>query len=138
MQPDPDVIEAFQFLQEQGINIALLSNERVARVEMYLEQTQMRPFFETIVVSEEIGIEKPDLRIFQEVLAHLHIPGEELAMFGDNDIADGACKQLGITFVLVTGYRNAAWIWEQGASHQPNYMIEKITRPALQEFLQQH
>lgn len=137
MRPDQDVIAAFQFLQEQEIQIALLSNERVARVEMYLEQTGMRPFFETIVVSEGVGVEKPDLRIFQEVLDRLQIPGAELAMFGDNDIADGACKQLGCTFVLVTGYRNADWIWEQGDPHQPDYMIEKVTRPALQAFLQQ-
>ena len=86
----------FQFLQEQGIKIALLSNERVASVDMYLEQTEMQSFFETIVISEGIGIEKPDRRIFQEVLDRLHIPGEELAMFGDNDIAGRApAKQLG-------------------------------------------
>jgi HAD superfamily hydrolase (TIGR01549 family) len=131
--PDRDILETFQFLRERAIKIALLSNERVDRVDCYMEQTGFREFFETIIVSEGIGVEKPDLRIFEEALTRLKIPGQELVMFGDNAIADGACQQLGITFVLVTCYRNNTWIWEEGEPHKPDYIIQKITRSALEK-----
>lgn len=75
------------------------------------------------------------LGIFQEALNRLDVTGEEVVMFGDNDIADGACKQLGITFVLVTGYKNTAWFWEKGNPQKPDYIMEKITRRAVEEFL---
>jgi putative hydrolase of the HAD superfamily len=133
--PDRDIFETFQFLRERAIKIALLSNERVDRVDCYMEQTGFREFFETIIVSEGIGVEKPDLRIFEEALNRLKIPGKEMVMFGDNAIADGACKQLGITFVLVTGYKNNTWIWEEGEPHKPDYVIEKITRSALETLI---
>jgi FMN phosphatase YigB (HAD superfamily) len=114
--PDRDIFETFQFLRERAIKIALLSNERVDRVDCYMEQTGFREFFET-------------------ALKRVKIPGKEMVMFGDNAIADGACKQLGITFVLVTGYKNNTWIWEEGEPHKPDYVIEKITRSALETLI---
>ncbi len=133
--PDRDIQEAFQFLKDKGIKIALLSNERVDRVDCYIEQTGFGAFFETIIVSEGIGIEKPDLRIFEEALKRLEITGEEMVMFGDNDIADGASKHLGIFFVLVTRYKNKAWVWEEGHPQKPDYIMEKITKKAMEEFI---
>ncbi|MGD9182177.1 MAG: hypothetical protein PVG15_11935, partial [Desulfobacterales bacterium] len=65
----------------------------------------------------------------------LDIKGEEMAMFGDNEIADGAAKKLGIFFILVTGYMNKSWIWEKGSSYAPDYIMEKITRKDMEGFL---
>ena len=56
-------------------------------------------------------------------------------MFGDNEIADGACKKLGIYFVLVKDYMTKDWIWEKGSPHTPDYIMEKITRKDMVAFL---
>jgi HAD superfamily hydrolase (TIGR01549 family) len=88
IQPDKDIVAALQFLKKKNMRLALLSNESVERVDAYLEKTNLRHFFDAIVVSARIGIEKPDLRFFQEALNQLNIQGEEMAMFGDNAIAD--------------------------------------------------
>ncbi|MBC8247026.1 MAG: HAD-IA family hydrolase [Deltaproteobacteria bacterium] len=135
IHPDQNVLETFEFLKQKGIRIALLSNESVLRVEAYLDKTDLRHYFDTIIVSAGIGIEKPDLRFFQEALNRLTISSEEMVMFGDNAIADGVCKKLGIFFVLVTGYRNQNWVWEQGESFQPDYVMEKVTRKDMEMFL---
>jgi putative hydrolase of the HAD superfamily len=135
MEPDPGIAETFMFLRDKGIRIALLSNERTIRVDAYLEKTKLRPFFDAIVVSESIGIEKPDHRIFQEVLTRLDVRGEEVAMFGDNQIADGAGKALGFLFVLVTAYLNHDWVWEEGQPYRPDHVMGKITPAEMAEFL---
>ena len=135
IQPDKDVADALQFLKEKNIQIALVSNESAERVDAYMEKTNLGHFFDSIIVSARIGIEKPDLRIFQEVLNRLNIQGEEMVMFGDNQIADGASKQLGIFFVLVTGYMSRDWIWEKGNPHAPDYVMEKISRKNMEAFL---
>lgn len=133
--PDPDVVEALQYLRDNGIRLALLSNERLARVEAYMEKTDLSHCFDTIIVSEAVGMEKPDPRIFQEVLYRLDATGEETVMFGDNDVADGACTQLGIFFVLVTAYRNEDWIWENGSGIKPGYIMKNISQKEIQFFL---
>jgi HAD superfamily hydrolase (TIGR01549 family) len=135
IHPDQDVVAALQLLKERNLRLALLSNESVERVDAYLEKTDLRHFFDTIVVSARIGIEKPDLRFFQEALNQLDIKGAEMAMFGDNEIADGAAKKLGIFFILVTGYMNKNWIWEKGNPYLPDYIMEKITPKDMEAFL---
>ena len=109
--PDNDVVDTFSLLKDKNLRIALLSNERVCRVDSYMEKTNIGHFFDAIIVSENMGIEKPDPRIFQETLNRLSIEADEMVMFGDNLISDGACKKLGIFFVLVTAYMNKNWIW---------------------------
>ena len=135
IHPDKDIVDALQLLRQEKFRIALLSNESVARVDAYLGKTNLRPFFDHIIVSEEIGIEKPDLRFFQEALNRLNIDSEEMVMFGDNEIADGASKELGIYFVLVTAYMTRDWIWEKGDPHKPDYIMEKITKKNMAALL---
>ena len=135
IHPDQDIVASLQLLKEKNMRLALLSNESVERVDAYLEKTDLRHFFDAIVVSARIGIEKPDHRFFQEALNQLNIKGEEMAMFGDNEIADGAAKKLGIFFVLATNYMNKTWIWERGRSYAPDYIMENITRKNMEAFL---
>ena len=135
IQPDKDVVDALQLLKEKNMRIALLSNESAERVDAYMAKTKLAHFFDSIIVSARVGIEKPDLRFFQEALNRLNIKGEEMVMFGDNEIADGASKKMGIFFVLVTGYMNQDWIWEKGNPHSPDYVMQKITRKNMEAFL---
>ena len=135
IHPNKDIVGTFQLLKEKNIRIALLSNESVVRIDSYMEKTKLRHFFDAIIVSASIGIEKPDPRFFQEALNRLKINSQEMVMFGDNEIADGACKKLGIFFVLVTGYMNKTWIWEEGNLFQPDYIMKKITRKDMETFL---
>ena len=135
IHPDKDILDTLQFLKQENIRIALLSNESVARVDAYLDKTNMRAFFDTVIVSEGIGIEKPDLRFFQEVLNRLDIKSEEMVMFGDNEIADGASKKLSIYFVLVKAYMTKDWIWEKGDPCTPDYIMENITKENMAAFL---
>ena len=135
IQPDQDVVNALQLLKKRNIRVALLSNESAERVDAYMKKTNLGHFFDSIIVSASIGIEKPDLRIFQEALNRLNVRGEEMVMFGDNEIADGASKKLGIFFVLVTGYMNQDWIWEKGNPHSPDYVMKKITGKNMATFL---
>jgi putative hydrolase of the HAD superfamily len=135
IHPDKNIVDTLRLLRQRNIRIALLSNESVARVDAYLDKTNLRHFFDAIIVSEGIGIEKPDLGFFQEALNRLDIKSEEMVMFGDNEIADGASKKLGIYFVLVTAYMTKDWIWEKGNPHTPDYIMEKITKENMAAFL---
>ncbi len=136
IHPDKDIVDAFRLIKERNMKIALMSNERSCRVDAYLEKTKLAPYFDAVIVSEGIGVEKPDLRVFKEALRRLDIEGHQMVLFGDNEVADGACKQLGIFFVLVTAYKNKGWIWEDGNPHQPDHVLEKITQKDMAKFLQ--
>jgi HAD superfamily hydrolase (TIGR01509 family) len=132
---DPGLPDALDFLASRGLRLAILSNERTERVEAFLGRTGLSARFDAVVVSEAVGVEKPDERIFRIALQRLGTAAAETAMFGDNDVADGACRLVGMPFVLVTQYRNKEWRWETGDAHAPDYVMERITRPHLEAFL---
>jgi HAD superfamily hydrolase (TIGR01509 family) len=135
MQLEPDVREALTVLRERGLKTALLTNESSQRVQALFEHTNSRDLFDEVVISEEVGYEKPDPRFFQEALNRLGIEAADLVMFGDNEIADGGCKELGILFVLVTALKKPGWGWEQGTAHQPDYRIERIDVDSIDRFI---
>ena len=131
----PETAGALSWLRARGLKTALVTNESVARVDAFLAKTDGAALFDQVIVSQAVGHEKPDPAIFREVLARLDLRGPELVMLGDNEVADGACRGLGIRFVLVTGFKHAGWGWERGAAYEPDCVIERIDIPSLQRVL---
>ena len=48
----------------------------------------MEPYFETLTVSEEVGVKKPNPEIFQYALRKAHATAEESLMIGDEMAVD--------------------------------------------------
>lgn len=133
-----DVQSTMGMLASMGIKRAILSNERAVRVDAYLETTGFGPLFDTVVVSERVGSEKPDPGIFREALRRLEVPSEQadsVLMFGDNSIADGACTREGMRFVLVRGYHTRDWYFEQGSEFHPEFEIDRVTPERVKELI---
>lgn len=66
-----------------------------------LQQCALDPYFEHIIISEDIGYNKPDVRIFREAERLANTNREECLMIGDNFNTD------------IVGAKNAGWqsIW---------------------------
>jgi putative hydrolase of the HAD superfamily len=134
---DGTVVRAFRFLKSRGIKTALISNESSKRVEAYLNETRSGDLFDAIVVSQNAGTEKPRPEIFQIALKRLGVQASQTAMFGDNEVADGACKELGMLFVQVIGYKDEHWQWEEGTSFRPDYVLQRVTARSLRKLLRE-
>ena len=131
----PAIRDGLAWLREQGVQRAILSNERSVRVEGWFSATGTRELFDVVFVSESAGVEKPDERFFSGALERIGVPAEEVLMFGDNTIADGACQNLGIRFVHVTAYSTQRWYFERGDVHQPDYVLSEISPAGLRRCL---
>jgi putative hydrolase of the HAD superfamily len=136
MKLEPGAVEALVHLRNRGLKTALLTNESTERVEALFDKTQIRGLFDEVVISQDIQCEKPNPRFFQEALLRLGVEPTEMAMLGDNEIADGACKALGIWFVMVTALKRPGWGWERGNQYPPDYVIEKLSADSIDRFLQ--
>jgi len=78
-------------LRATGLRLAVVSNFD-ARLPRLLADAGLADHFETIVYSQEIGVEKPHPAIFEELLERLALPAEQVAHVGDSrrDDAEGA------------------------------------------------
>ncbi len=127
--------EALVMVRSRGYKLALISNERTVRVDAFLDKTQSRELFDAILVSEAVGIEKPDLEIFRLACDRLGVDPGGLLMFGDNDIADGACKRLGSRYARVAAFHNTRWYWESGSSYEPDHVVSRVAPGPVGELL---
>jgi len=83
----PNAHETLAYLQDR-YQLHLISNGFKEACEKKLAHSNLSPYFKTIVISEIVGINKPDPRIFQHALQNGEAKKEEAVMIGDNLDAD--------------------------------------------------
>lgn len=83
----PNAHETLGYLQDR-YTLHLISNGFKEACEKKLEHSKLAPYFDTIVISEIVGINKPDRRIFEHALKNGKAIKEEAVMIGDNIDAD--------------------------------------------------
>jgi len=77
------------FLQQKGCRMLLLTNGLKAVQRPRHEQSPIKAFFEDIVISEEVGVAKPDPYIFEVAFGKLGNPEKsDVLMVGDNPSSD--------------------------------------------------
>lgn len=122
---------ALRWAKSKGLKTAIASNDRAERLHAIVEAHKVKKLLDAIVVSEEVRVEKPELKFFEITLKRLCVRGDEAIMFGDNPISDGACKELGIKFVQVTKYR-PPYIMELGKEYEPDLVINEVNKKNVQ------
>jgi len=68
--------------------LGLISKGRTIGQTRKIEQTNIRGYFETILVSETEGIKKPDTRIFERCLQRMNVQAAHAIYIGDNPVND--------------------------------------------------
>lgn len=96
-----DSLPALQELQALGLLLGVLSNFG-AHLRGLLEHLGLLPFFEFVLVSAEVGLAKPDPRIFDLVVEEVGVPRDRLLYVGDHmgDDIEGAWDS-GLDAVLI-------------------------------------
>lgn len=78
-----------QTLREQGYRLAIISNAGDDNdVQSLVNNANIRPYFEIILSSANLGIRKPNPRIFEIALEKLHAAPNQAVMVGDTLGAD--------------------------------------------------
>lgn len=100
----PEVIDIMQTLREQGHRVVVLSNTNALHTTFWPDEyPQIYAAADHVYLSQEMGMRKPEARIYQRVLEQEGFSAADAVFFDDNaDNIEGA-NQLGIASVLVTG-----------------------------------
>lgn len=104
--------------------IGLITNGRTAIQYGKINQLGIADDFDTILVSEEAGIKKPDPRIFEMALINLDLSPNECVYVGDHPVNDmeGASKA-----GMETIWIKVNQPWREGLSVTPKYTIKRLS-----------
>lgn len=84
---NPDARETLQWLRKQNMRIGLICNTGITpgfALRRFLSQIGIAEFFDSMIFSDEVGIRKPDPRIFRQAAKELKSKPCELIHVGDN------------------------------------------------------
>lgn len=79
----PDATETLNHLKSK-YSLGIITNGHSNIQNQKIDHTKIRPFFDDIIVSGEVSIEKPDEKIFQMSCSNLKIKSSECVYVGDN------------------------------------------------------
>ncbi|MCD6358622.1 MAG: HAD family hydrolase [Dehalococcoidia bacterium] len=102
-----DVLPTVSKLKEQGLALGMITNN-TKEIHKSCEMLGLTQYLGTAITSDEVGVGKPDLRIFNAALEQVKVKAEEAMHVGDqyNSDVEGA-RRAGIQPVLLD--RNNNW-----------------------------
>jgi putative hydrolase of the HAD superfamily len=108
-----DVLPAFRRLRKRGLRLGLISNWD-SRLAGLIEGLGLAGELDTIVSSADVGLHKPDPRIFELACERLDVEPEQAAHVGDHHYADivGA-SAVGMSPVLIDRHSDLR-VWQPG------------------------
>lgn len=122
---EPDVLATLRDLREAGYRMGLVSNIslRPDLMRADLERMGLGQYLDATVFSSEVGVRKPDPRIFQEALERLGTDPAETAFVGDRlyDDVSGA-RAAGMRTVLTRQFRK-----EDDPENSPDAVISHLS-----------
>jgi len=79
------------------VKVAIITNGTTQRQKAKIRNTNLNNYFDTIIISEEVGFAKPDKRIFELALNKLNVHPEDALFVGDDIEKDiGGCQNADI------------------------------------------
>ncbi|MDN4617918.1 HAD family hydrolase [Paenibacillus sp. PsM32] len=122
--PDSDAVEVLKELKRKGYKLALISNCSSDVKEM-ISTSMISSYISDLILSAEVGIMKPDPKIFQYAATRLGLTCEQCVYIGDghDNELEGA-KQSGMHPILVD--RGNEIKWEGDRIQRLSSLLQKV------------
>lgn len=115
-------LEALEYLKKHNIKLGLITNGSIHSQNSKIDQVQLRPYFDVILVSDEVQLLKPDTRIFELVLNKLCVSPNSSWYVGDHPINDvQGALDAGLNAIWLSGFM----AWEDHLA-KPQYTIDSL------------
>jgi putative hydrolase of the HAD superfamily len=116
-QAVPGAIALATALKQAGVAFVIVTNNVTREQQLKLERCGLLPFVDALITSEDVGVTKPDARIFDAALAAARATPAEAVMLGDSWPTDVAGAR-------ASGLR-AVWLNRAGAA-APDTTVAEI------------
>lgn len=90
----------FQTLKKSGYRLAIVSNHH-SWLNSFLKENNLFDFFDTVVISEDVGVKKPNTKIMEIALERLHLTTDNCLYVGDQLLDVLCAKKAGLDMALI-------------------------------------
>ena len=115
LEPLPGLVDFVERGRERGMRIALVTNAPEENVEAILPALELRDFFDTVVLADEVEAVKPDPAPYRAALEKTGVPPEEALAFEDSVSGISSSVAAGIPTVGITSSQAPGRLLRAGA-----------------------
>lgn len=129
IRPFHDVVPTLIELRKLEVKICILTDGGALKQYEKILRMRLQDFLDEIIISEEVGIRKPNPKLFELPLKRFNIKPAEAIYVGDNYKSDLLpCMELGIHTVLI--HRGGKYDRESSETkhNPPEYDISDLTK----------
>ena len=121
--PMEGVFETLDILADRGLKLGIVTNGSSLMQNAKIDKFNLRRYMQTVIISKEVGVRKPEAEIFNLALAEIKSDAHSTVYVGDNPINDmlGAINA-DITPIWMN--KGQSWSIEQ---YKPQYIISRLT-----------
>jgi putative hydrolase of the HAD superfamily len=119
----PRARETLIALRASGLKTGIVTNGSTRTQNTKVDLLNLRELVDAVIVSETVGIKKPDARIFQIALEEMQVEASEAIFVGDhpnNDVL--GAQEANLAAVWMRGYHP----WPEGES-EPRWQVDRLT-----------
>lgn len=88
IHPYPNTFPTLDALKNAGVRLALITNGSSQGQQAKLTRFGLTDYFEHILIDQELGFGKPDVRVYEHALSLLKLTSRDVWMVGDNLVWD--------------------------------------------------
>ncbi|XID94855.1 HAD family hydrolase [Paenibacillaceae bacterium WGS1546] len=116
-------LEVLEYARNSGCKLGMITNGRTRIQHGKIARLGLRNVFDTILVSEEVGLRKPDPAIFRLAAERLGIPAGQCVFIGDHPVNDieGAARA-----GMATVWLEVNQPWREGIRARPLRKIRTL------------
>ncbi len=122
--------QVLSYLQSKQKRLGVFSNDREFDLQANLQLLEIKDYFEYIRSSEDLKIEKPDQRVFEDIQNHFRERAEDIIYIGDDPIRDvQAAKEYGMEAIWLKLDEKYNEIWRdysKKSAYQPDAIISDL------------
>jgi 2-haloacid dehalogenase len=107
LEPFPEVPDVLATLRRAGLKTAILSNGTPAMLDAAVRRGGLDPMFDALLSVEEVGVFKPDPRVYQLAVDRLGCPAAAIAFQSSNAWDAYAASAFGMQVVWCNRYGQA-------------------------------
>ncbi len=125
--PD-ETVAVLRRLKSQGKRLGLISNADCMEVTAW-DKSPIAAMFDTAVLSCSVGSVKPERKIYEICLNHLHVSPAEAVFVGDGGSSElQGAKAVGLTTVMIVGVIRELWPAEiETRKAHADFVIEHLS-----------
>lgn len=126
------VLELIHALHEHGFKIALATAAEKSNAEWTLEQLEIRPLFDAVVVDQDVAYGKPAPDIYLKAIERLGVDPQHCAVMEDSSTGTRAAKAAGLRVIAVITTHSHRELEQAGA----DLIVERATALTADDVIQ--